>query len=89
MRARLRTDSPVALRALLVGGAGVSIVNLLQTTDERRYGRLVRVLPDWKLPRGGIFAVYPPGRHHRPAAARAFVAFVRERLSGGPQDGAS
>ncbi|TCO81340.1 LysR family transcriptional regulator [Plasticicumulans lactativorans] len=87
MRARLRTDSPVALRALLVGGAGVSVVSLLQAADELRDGRLVRVLPDWRLPRGGIFAVYPPGRH-RPAAARAFVAFVRERLSGGPQDGA-
>ena len=42
-------------------------------------GELERVLPDWDLPGGGIYAVYPPGRH-TPAKVRAFVEFLREQL---------
>ena len=39
-------------------------------------GELVRLLPDWQLPRGGIWAVHPPGRHV-PAKVRAFIDFCR------------
>jgi DNA-binding transcriptional LysR family regulator len=40
-------------------------------------GKLVRVLSHWALPNGGIYAVFPPGRHV-PAKVRAFVDFYRE-----------
>jgi DNA-binding transcriptional LysR family regulator len=47
-------------------------------------GRLVRLLPGWSLPAGGIHAVYPPAKY-RPARVRAFVdileAMERERRS--------
>jgi DNA-binding transcriptional LysR family regulator len=79
VKARLRTDSPTVLRALLVGGAGISVMNVLAIADELRSGRLLRLLPAWSLARGGIYAVYPPGRH--PAAnVRAFVDFYRAKL---------
>jgi DNA-binding transcriptional LysR family regulator len=84
MRARLRTDSSAALRALLLGGAGISVMNVTQLADDLRERRLVRVLVRWQLPSGGIHAVFPPGRH-RPAAARAFVEFVRSRLAAPPR----
>lgn len=80
MRAALRTDSSAALRALLLAGAGISIMNVTQSAGDLHERRLVRVLPRWKLPSGGIHAVFPPGRH-RPAAAGAFVEFVRQRLA--------
>lgn len=79
MTSRLQTDSPAALRALLEGGAGISVMETLGIGEALVRGRLQRLLPGWTLPRGGIYAVTPPGRHP-PASVRAFVAFYRERL---------
>lgn len=78
MNARLQTDSATALRALLVSGAGVSVMDRLSVQADIDQGRLQRLLPDWKLPSGGVFAVFPPGRHVS-AAARAFVEFYKDR----------
>lgn len=78
MNARLQTDSATALRALLLNGAGVSVMDRLTVQADLAEGRLQRLLPDWRLPSGGVFAVFPPGRHIS-AAARAFVDFYRDR----------
>ncbi|MBL8325702.1 MAG: hypothetical protein JNJ89_12175 [Rubrivivax sp.] len=80
MQSRLRVDSPLALRALLVAGAGVSVLDSISGAEPLRAGRLVRLLPNWSLPAGGIHAVYPPG----PAPshnARAFVEFYRSAVA--------
>jgi DNA-binding transcriptional LysR family regulator len=82
MNPRLRTDSAVALRSLLVNGAGVSVGSLLHVESEVRNGSLVRLLPEWSLPSGVVHAVFPPGSQVHPAA-RAFVEMIRA------QDGAS
>jgi DNA-binding transcriptional LysR family regulator len=73
-QARLATDSVSALRGLLESGCGVSALDEFSAADAIRAGRLVRVLPNWALGRGGIHAVFPPGRH-MPAKVRAFVDF--------------
>jgi DNA-binding transcriptional LysR family regulator len=62
--------------ALTLRGAGISAMNRLSAEEALRNGQLVRLLPEWSLPRSGIFAVYPPGRQI-PAAARSFVAFYQ------------
>lgn len=72
MTSRLRCDSAAALRALLVAGAGVSVLDAFSCREAVASGRLVRLLPAWELPRGGIHAVYAPGRHV-PAKVRAFI----------------
>lgn len=77
--ARLQTDSSAALRAMLVAGAGISVLDELSARADLRAGRLEQVLVDWRLPGGGIHAVYPPGRHVR-ASVRAFVDFYRGGL---------
>ena len=79
LASRLQTDSPAALRALVIGGAGLAVMEMLSIAEELQRGRLQRVLPGWSLPQGGIDAVYPPGRH-LPAGVRAFVEFYRARL---------
>jgi DNA-binding transcriptional LysR family regulator len=76
MAPRLRTDSSITLRALLVNGAGISVASLLHVGDELRKGTLVRVLADWSLPQGVVHAVFPPGAQVSPAA-RAFVESIR------------
>lgn len=78
-RARIKADSSGALRAMLQGGAGISILHQYSVQDDLRTGRLVRVLPDWSAPRGGTWAVLPPGRHLA-RNAQAFIAFYREHL---------
>lgn len=84
VKARLATDSPDALHALVAGGAGISVLTAHQVAEDLRRGRLHRLLSDWSLPRGGIFAVYPPGRHV-PANVRAFVDFYRQPKAGTPK----
>lgn len=76
MNAPLRTDSAATLRALLRHGAGVSVLDQLSAEASITRGELVRLLPEWQLPRGGLYAVHPPGRHV-PAKVRAFIAFYK------------
>jgi len=81
-RARIKTDSSGALRAMLLNGAGVSILHQYSVDEDIRSGRLVRVLPEWSAARGGTWAVLPPGRHLG-RNAQAFIAFYREYLNVG------
>jgi DNA-binding transcriptional LysR family regulator len=81
MNGRLRCDSAATLRALLLEGAGVSAIDRPSTDALVRSGRLVRLLPEWALPEGGIFAVYAPGRQVQPKV-RAFIDFYAAHLAG-------
>jgi len=79
MKGRLRADSAATLRSLLENDAGVSVLDQYSAAQAVRAGRLVRLLPRWSLPTGGLYAVFPPGRH-MPAIVRAFVEFYRSTL---------
>lgn len=79
MNPHMRTDSSVALRSLLLSGAGISVGSLLHLESDVRDGSLVRILPDWGLPRGGVYAVYPPGVQIAPVA-RAFVDLLKAEM---------
>lgn len=79
VRSRIRVDSPGALRAMLRHGSGISVLDQYSAEEAVKAGYLVRILGEWSLPRAGIYAVYPPGRHV-PAKVRAFIAFYREWL---------
>ena len=78
MRSRLRVDSTMALRALLNQNAGISILDQHSAASEISSGRLLRLLPGWRLPRGGTYAVYPS--RQLPARVRAFIEFYRGEL---------
>lgn len=77
--ARLRVDSAASLRSLLLNGAGISVLDQDSVQDDITSGRLIRLLQDWTLPRGGVYAVFPPGRHV-PTKVRAFIDFYKEIL---------
>lgn len=79
VKTRLRVDSPGALAAMLRQGAGISVLDQYTAQENIASGKLVRLLPEWQLPTGGIYAVYPPGRHVS-ARVRAFIDFYRESL---------
>ena len=82
VKSRMRVDSPGALRAMLGQGAGISVVDQYSVDADLKSGALVRLLPDWSLPRAGIHAVYPPGRHV-PPRVRQFIEFYRAWLKPG------
>jgi DNA-binding transcriptional LysR family regulator len=79
MQGALKANTTAVTKQLLLQQAGLSVLADSIAADELERGALQRVLPDWELPGGGIYAVYPPGRH-TPAKVRAFVEFLRERL---------
>ena len=67
------------MRALLQAGAGVAVLDSYSAAQAEKDGTLVRLLPQWKLPSGGIHAVYAPGRHVQ-AKVREFIDFYWDRL---------
>lgn len=68
----------------VLAGIGLAVMPDYQVVQDIAAGRLVRLLPGWSLPAGGIHAVYPRAKY-RPARVRAFVdileAMERERRS--------
>jgi len=68
--------TPAVLEATLAG-AGMSILPDFLVGDHVAAGRLVPILPGWKLPSGGIHAVYPAGRYRPPKVAR-FVEMLSQ-----------
>ncbi len=74
MTSRLRSDASLSLRALVEAGAGISVMDQFNAEAGVHAGTLVRLLPQWQLPGGGIHAVWAPGRH-TPPKVRAFVDF--------------
>lgn len=71
-------DATLAVREAVCRGAGLSVLPDYVVADDLAAGRLVLVLPQWRLPSGGIHAVFPAARF-RPAKVRAFVNFLVNR----------
>ncbi len=75
--AAMRVNSPAALLGLVRNAAGISVMADFTVADDIRDGRLLRLLPQWQLPEGGMYAVYPSTRHI-PAKLRLFLEVLRE-----------
>lgn len=73
----MSNSTPAVLAATLAGG-GVSVLPDFLAGEHIDTGRLIRLLPDWSLPAGGIHVVYPAARF-RPAKVSAFVAMLTGR----------
>jgi len=76
---RFTVSSTASIQALLLKHAGLGILTDYTAKPLIAAGQLVHVLPDWHLPVGGIYAVYPPGLH-RPLKVRRFVELLQQRL---------
>jgi DNA-binding transcriptional LysR family regulator len=71
-------DATLAVRAAVCQGMGLSVLPDFAVEDDLAGGRLIQVLPQWRLPSGGIHAVFPAARF-RPAKVRAFVELLADR----------
>ena len=72
----IRTDKTAAAYACVLAGAGVSVFPDYMLKDDIATGRLVRLMPEWTLPAGGIHAVFPAARF-RPAKVRRFIEMMQ------------
>ncbi|OZI26387.1 LysR family transcriptional regulator [Bordetella genomosp. 9] len=71
-------DFTVLVEAALKG-RGIALLPVTATHEERRQGRLVHVLPEWRSQTGILHCIYP-SRHGMTPAVRAMLDFLTERL---------
>lgn len=79
MRQVAQANNVTAAHALVRHGAGISVLPDYLVTEDIRDGLLVPLLAQYRLPEGGIHAVYP-GRQP-PAKVRVFIEHLRAWLA--------
>ncbi|GLQ92068.1 LysR family transcriptional regulator [Dyella acidisoli] len=79
MRQVMQANNAAAIRALVLAGAGLSVLPDYLAEDDIQAGRLQVLLAQYQLLEGGIHAVYPDPQP--PAKVRAFIDFMRDRLT--------
>jgi DNA-binding transcriptional LysR family regulator len=78
-RAVLSANSASLVHRWALAGAGTTVLPDYLVRDDIGRGQLIRVLPDWRLPQGGVHAVFPSARY-APARVRAFVDALRSAM---------
>jgi len=68
------------MRAMAIAGLGLASLPAMLARRDLARGRLVEVLPAWRLPTLGVYAVWPGGTA-RPGLTLRFVDFIEARLS--------
>lgn len=76
----LVADTPELLLEMAMRGAGITLLPLFTVIDAIRSGRLLRVLPDWRSPDIGVFAMLP-SRSFVDAKTRVWLEWVDEYIS--------
>ena len=76
----LRVTNVDALLPTLLEGLAIAELPEFIAAEYLRDGRLEALLPDWKLPGGGLYFVTPSSRA-RPAKVEVLAEFLHERLS--------
>lgn len=72
----LRANATLVIHQWLLLGMGMSVLPDYQVQADIDAGRLIELLPDWHLPDGGVFAVYPANKH-LPQRVRALIDFLQ------------
>jgi DNA-binding transcriptional LysR family regulator len=79
VKSRMKADSAGALRSLIRHGAGVTVLDQYSARPEIQSGRLIRLLANWSIASGGIYAVFPPSRHLS-RKVQIFIEFYQDYL---------
>jgi DNA-binding transcriptional LysR family regulator len=76
----ISVDSAAAMRELALAGAGIAGVPEVLVRADLAAGRLAVVLPRWRMPSIGVYAVWP-SHAVRPELTTRFVEFMAPRLA--------
>jgi DNA-binding transcriptional LysR family regulator len=79
MHQAMQANNAAAIRALVLNGAGISVLPDYLVQEDIQAGRLQVLLAQYRVPEGGIYAVYPDPQP--PAKVRGFIDFMRDRLA--------
>ncbi len=82
LHGRLTVSMASAGRALALAGAGIFGAPDFMLRADVEAGRLVRLLPDVRMPTVSLHAAWP-GRMEPPAKTRAFIELAKQRLRSG------
>jgi DNA-binding transcriptional LysR family regulator len=85
---RLASNDGDVVRDWAVAGLGIIVRSEWSVADDLREGRLVRLLPDYRLPPANVIAFVGP-RRGRTARTSRFVAFLKEALQPPPSSGSA
>ena len=80
---RVSSNNILAARQFVLAGMGLSIQPEPEVRQELAEGRLLRVLPQWRLPALGIYVV-TPRRDAQPAKVRYAIEALRQRMQQKP-----
>lgn len=80
MKGRLRVSAAEGVRSAVLSGIGLAVASEWMFAPELADGRVQMLLSDWSLAPLDLWAAFPAGRGVS-AKARAFVAFVEEKLA--------
>jgi len=83
LQGRLRSNLGEVIRDAAIGGLGIALHSTWHVCEDLRAGRLKIVLPDYRLPDSGIYAVMPQRRMVLPRV-RAFVEFLSRQVGETP-----
>ncbi|MDE1179373.1 LysR family transcriptional regulator [Paraburkholderia sp.] len=73
-------DNPDVLLSVAEQGSGISLLPFFTVRESIRHGRLVRVLPTWRTPELGVYALYP-SRHFLDAKTKAWLDLLKTRIA--------
>ena len=79
----MHTNNGDTARSAALAGLGVIWQPTFIIGEDLRAGRLVQLLPDYRMPDIDVLAVYP-SRRHLSAKVRAMVDFLAEQFAGTP-----
>src|SRR5262245_28041574 len=75
----LLLDSVTGLREAAIAGAGLTMQPAWLIGDALATGKLVHVLPEWKIPPVDVYVAFPVGKHP-PGRLRSFVDFATTEI---------
>ena len=80
-KAVMVANTAYVMRALTLAGAGIAVMSDFAAADDVASGRLVRLLPEWKLPGGEVHVVFPATRY-RSEKVQALIQTLTVHLGG-------
>jgi DNA-binding transcriptional LysR family regulator len=76
---RVSVNDTVTIHRLIVNGGGIGVLSGFICASDLREGRLVRLLPEWKMPALEVSIVFPSSRALS-QAVRVFIDFLKNSL---------
>ncbi|MBF0187668.1 MAG: LysR family transcriptional regulator [Magnetococcales bacterium] len=80
---RLWVNNGDAIREAALQGVGLAIMPTFIVGKDLQAGRLISLLPEYRLPELGVYALYPHNRHLS-AKVRILVDFLKKRFGPNP-----